>query len=129
MELLNGVPNPHILSTFLKYCCQIWAYFARKHPIPHTFCVILITDLISHPVLQISPPFCVHTIPHSFSIYFYLFSIFFFIFIYFQSSIPHQILFEHATSHFGRADPPGLPHPTPDSNCFPKSVVCLSGFV
>ena len=44
---VNGVdvkvPIPHISSTFCKYCWRTWSFFVRKHPIPHSFCVILIT--------------------------------------------------------------------------------------
>ncbi len=70
---VNGVtdkaPIPHNSSTFCKYCCRKWAFFVWKHHIPHTFCVILSFIPISHPLLQISHPFCAHTIPHRFSIF------------------------------------------------------------
>ena len=46
----HKVPIPHISSTFCKYCCRTWAFFARKHPIPHTFCVIFDYIPISHPI-------------------------------------------------------------------------------
>ncbi len=67
--LTDKTPIPHNSSNFCKCCCRTWAFFVKKHPIPHTFSVILIFIPISHPLLQISPPLCVHTIPHNFSIF------------------------------------------------------------
>ncbi len=64
----DKAPIPHISITFSQYCRQTQAFCAGKPPIPHTFCAILIFTPISHSVLQVLPPFCVHTIPHHFSI-------------------------------------------------------------
>ncbi len=53
IRVTDKAPIPHNTSTFCKYCCPIWTFFVRKHPIPHTFCVILIFIPIAHPLLQI----------------------------------------------------------------------------
>ncbi len=40
-RVTDKAPIPHNSSTFCKYCCRTWAFFVRKHPIPHTFSWIL----------------------------------------------------------------------------------------
>ncbi len=63
---LNGVtdkvPIPHNSSTFCKYCCRTWAFFVRKHPIPHTH-ILFYFDFNIHitPTLtNFTPILCPH---------------------------------------------------------------------
>ena len=50
-----------IFSTFCKYCRRTWAFLARKHPIPHTVCVIFIAcpyhPHSTQPFHFLTPPF------------------------------------------------------------------------
>ncbi len=62
---LNGVIDKVPFHTILILFANIVAdhgLFCKEH----TFSVILIFIPISHTLLQISPPFCVPTIPHNF---------------------------------------------------------------
>ncbi len=93
--------NLHKLRSFVKknasFQCKNRFYdqlilksehpYGRKPPM-HPNLNVVRKKMDAPLVCQILPPFCVHTIPHLFSIF---------------DPIPHQMLYGHATPHFGQA--------------------------